>query len=135
MDIQSRTSSICFHYRIRLVYLIRARVPFLTHVGAFLWLDHHRPPIDRANLGLTFGLNVRHFICLSTYLTISVTRLLPVVMKFVINVIVTKAEWRKGKDVLFPPVSKWRPIYRYFSHLRSNALTDPHEIWIPLISL
>lgn len=104
LDSQSRTTLICFHYRIiRLVYLTRARVPFLTHVGPFLWLDHHRTPLDRAKRGLCFGLNVRHFICLSTYLTITLTRLLPVLMKFLINVIGTKVEWRKRKDVLSPP--------------------------------
>lgn len=100
--------------------LTRARVPFITHVGPFLWLDHHRPPLDRAKRGFCFRLNVRHFICLSTYLTITVTRLLPIVMKFVINVIGTKADCNvRGKMFYFPSVSKWRPIYGYFSQLRS----------------
>lgn len=35
------------------------------------------------------------------HLSFYITRLLPIVMKFVINVIGTKAEWRKGKDILF----------------------------------
>lgn len=91
--IQSRTTLICLHYRIRLVGAIS------YSCWAILMIGSPPSPLERAKQGLCFELNVRQtVICLSTSLTITVTRVFPLVM----NIIGTKAEWRKGKDVFFP---------------------------------